>query len=72
MRILFLSVCILLQQFATAQSSTEPIIRVDKITIARDTYGVPHIYLPPPTQKWPMAWPGHMQKMISPPFKHSY
>ncbi|MEY3056707.1 MAG: hypothetical protein RLZZ614_1252, partial [Bacteroidota bacterium] len=39
MRILLFSLCILLQQFAIAQSSTEPLIRTDKITIARDTYG---------------------------------
>ena len=57
MRILFLSVCILLQQFAIAQSSAEPLIRVDKITIARDTYGVPHIFAPTdPEVAYGLAW----------------
>ena len=57
MRTLLLSVCILLQQFATAQSSSEPLIRVDKITIARDTYGVPHIFAPTdPEVAYGLAW----------------
>jgi acyl-homoserine-lactone acylase len=57
MRILFLSVCIFLQQFATAQSSAEPLIRTDKITIARDTYGVPHIFAPTdPEVAYGLAW----------------
>ena len=57
MRILLFSVCILLQQFAIAQSSSEPLIRTDKITIARDTYGVPHIFAPTdPEVAYGLAW----------------
>ena len=57
MRTLLLSFCILLQQFATAQSSAEPLIRTDKITIARDTYGVPHIFAPTdPEVAYGLAW----------------
>ena len=57
MRILLFSLCILLQQFAIAQSSTEPLIRTDKITIARDAYGVPHIFAPTdPEVAYGLAW----------------
>ncbi len=57
MRILLLSICILLQQFAIAQTSNEPLIRTDKITIARDTYGVPHIFAPTdPEVAYGLAW----------------
>ena len=57
MRILLLSICILLQQLATAQLSNEPLIRTDKITIARDTYGVPHIFAPTdPEVAYGLAW----------------
>ncbi len=57
MRILLFSLCILLQQFAIAQSTNEPLIRTDKITIARDTYGVPHIFAPTdPEVAYGLAW----------------
>ncbi len=57
MRLLLLSVCILLQQFAHAQSSNNPLIRLDKITIARDHYGVPHIFAPTDAEvAYGLAW----------------
>ena len=57
MRILFLSTLLSLTAFAQAQLSDEPIIRPDKITIARDSFGVPHIFAPTdPEVAYGLAW----------------
>ncbi len=57
MRLLFLFACILVPTILFAQSNNEPLIRVDKITIARDTYGVPHIFAPTdPEVAYGLAW----------------
>ena len=42
MRILFIALVL----FAFTANAQQPIIRKDKITIARDSYGVPHIFAP--------------------------
>jgi acyl-homoserine-lactone acylase len=42
---------------ANAQNASNPIIRTDKITIARDAYGVPHIFAPTdPEVAYGLAW----------------
>jgi len=42
---------------ANAQNTSNPIIKTDKITIARDTYGVPHIFAPTdPEVAYGLAW----------------
>ncbi len=46
MRLLLLSLFTCILQLANAQNASNPIIRTDKITIARDAYGVPHIFAP--------------------------
>ena len=57
MRLLFLFACILVPTILSAQTNNEPLIRVDKITIARDTYGVPHIFAPTdPEVAYGLAW----------------
>ena len=57
MRLLFLFASILVPTILFAQSNNEPLIRVDKITIARDTYGVPHIFAPTdPEVAYGLAW----------------
>ncbi len=57
MRILFLLTLSTLTAFAQAQSSNEPIIRPDRITIARDSFGVPHIFAPTdPEVAYGLAW----------------
>lgn len=57
MRILFLFFCMFMYQILEAQENKEPLIRVDKITIARDTYGVPHIFAPTdPEVAYGLAW----------------
>ena len=53
MRILFIA----LSLFAFAANAQQPLIRKDKITIARDTYGVPHIFAPTdPEVAYGLAW----------------
>ena len=57
MRLFFLSLFIGILQLASAQNTNNPIIRIDKITIARDTYGVPHIFAPTdPEVAYGLAW----------------
>ena len=57
MRLFFLSLFISILQLASAQNINSPIIRTDKITIARDTYGVPHIFAPTdPEVAYGLAW----------------
>ena len=57
MRLFFLSLFIGILQLASAQNTNNPIIRTDKITIARDTYGVPHIFAPTdPEGAYGLAW----------------
>ena len=57
MRLFFLFACILVPTILFAQTNNEPLIRVDKITIARDTYGVPHIFAPTdPEVAYGLAW----------------
>ena len=57
MRLLFLFASILVPTILFAQTNNEPLIRVDKITIARDTYGVPHIFAPTdPEVAYGLAW----------------
>jgi acyl-homoserine-lactone acylase len=57
MRLLFFSFFSCLLQLASAQNSSSPNIRTDKITIARDAYGVPHIFAPTdPEVAYGLAW----------------
>jgi len=57
MRLFFLSLFVGLLQFASAQNTSNPTIRTDKITIARDAYGVPHIFAPTdPEVAYGLAW----------------
>ena len=57
MRLFFLSLFVGILQLASAQNTNNPIIRTDKITIARDTYGVPHIFAPTdPEVAYGLAW----------------
>jgi len=57
MRLLLLSLFTCILQLATAQNAGNPIIRTDKITIARDAYGVPHIFAPTdPEVAYGLAW----------------
>ena len=57
MRLFFLSLFVGILQLASAQNTNNPIIRIDKITIARDTYGVPHIFAPTdPEVAYGLAW----------------
>ncbi len=57
MRLLLLSLFTCILQLANAQNASNPIIRTDKITIARDAYGVPHIFAPTdPEVAYGLAW----------------
>jgi acyl-homoserine-lactone acylase len=57
MRSLFISLLIIWTNSITAQNTSSPIIRTDKITIARDQFGVPHIYAPTdPEVAYGLAW----------------
>ena len=57
MRLFFLSLFVGLLQLASAQNTSNPTIRTDKITIARDAYGVPHIFAPTdPEVAYGLAW----------------
>ena len=53
MRILFIALIL----FAFTSNAQQPLIRKDKITIARDAYGVPHIFAPTdPEVAYGLAW----------------
>ncbi|MFM1820560.1 MAG: hypothetical protein RLZZ402_919 [Bacteroidota bacterium] len=53
MRILFIALVL----FAFTANAQQPLIRKDKITIARDAYGVPHIFAPTdPEVAYGLAW----------------
>jgi len=57
MRLLFFSFFSCFLQLVSAQNSSSPNIRTDKITIARDAYGVPHIFAPTdPEVAYGLAW----------------
>ena len=57
MRLFFLFFFTFLLQWAAAQNNNSPIIRTDQITIARDAYGVPHIFAPTdPEVAYGLAW----------------
>ena len=57
MKLLFLSFFICLLQYASAQNTNIPIIRTDQINIARDAYGVPHIFAPTDAEvAYGLAW----------------
>jgi len=49
--------CLLIGNMIFAQNSANPTIHPDKITIARDSYGVPHIFAPTdPEVAYGIAW----------------
>jgi acyl-homoserine-lactone acylase len=49
--------CLLFGNMAFAQNNSNPTIHPDKITIARDSYGVPHIFAPTdPEVAYGIAW----------------
>ena len=49
--------CLFTGKIAKAQNSANPTIHTDKITIARDSYGVPHIFAPTdPEVAYGIAW----------------
>ena len=49
--------CLFTGKIAKAQNSANPTIHPDKITIARDSYGVPHIFAPTdPEVAYGIAW----------------
>jgi acyl-homoserine-lactone acylase len=57
MRLFLLAICTLLVQFASSQFSNPPIIRTEQINIARDSFGVPHIFAPTdPEVAYGLAW----------------
>lgn len=57
MRLLFSLLCVILFNHTQAQLASNPIIRVDKINIARDSFGVPHIFAPTdPEVAYGLAW----------------
>ncbi|MEI6189822.1 MAG: penicillin acylase family protein [Chitinophagia bacterium] len=57
MRSLFISFLLIWTNSITAQQTSSPIIRTDKITIARDQFGVPHIFAPTdPEVAYGLAW----------------
>ncbi|MBP6145400.1 MAG: penicillin acylase family protein, partial [Sediminibacterium sp.] len=57
MRLFLLAIATLLVQFASSQSSNAPIIRTEQINIARDSFGVPHIFAPTdPEVAYGLAW----------------
>ena len=57
MRIIFLLLLSGISVALQAQSTTEPVIRPDRITIVRDSFGVPHIFAPTdPEVAYGLAW----------------
>lgn len=57
MKLILLSLSLLLMQSTHAQKTVAPILRIDKITIARDSFGVPHIFAPTdPEVAYGLAW----------------
>ena len=57
MKFVFLCLTFLLLQTSYAQKFADPIVRTDKITIARDSFGVPHIFAPTdPEVAYGLAW----------------
>ena len=57
MRIIFLLFLSALRSLSQAQHLENPIIRTDRITIARDSFGVPHIFAPTdPEVAYGLAW----------------
>lgn len=57
MRHLFIFIFIAMGNTAFSQTMSAPLIRVDKINIARDSYGVPHIFAPTdPEVAYGLAW----------------
>ena len=57
MRLFLLALCTLMVQFASSQFSNPPIIRTELINIARDSFGVPHIFAPTdPEVAYGLAW----------------
>jgi len=57
MRLYLLFFCTFFVQFAFSQSSSRPIIRTEQINIARDSFGVPHIFAPTdPEVAYGLAW----------------
>ncbi len=57
MRLSLLTICTLFLQFAFSQSSSNPTIRTEQINIARDSFGVPHIFAPTdPEVAYGLAW----------------
>lgn len=57
MRLLLVCICSLFIQFAYSQYTNPPLIRTAEINIARDSYGVPHIFAPTdPEVAYGLAW----------------
>ena len=57
MRLYLLFIYTFLVQFAFSQSSSNPTIRPEQINIARDSFGVPHIFAPTdPEVAYGLAW----------------
>ncbi len=57
MRFSIFFVCTLFVQFAFSQPSSNPTIRTEQINIARDSFGVPHIFAPTdPEVAYGLAW----------------
>lgn len=57
MRLFLFSICILIVQFASSQYTNPPVIRSEQINIARDSFGVPHIFAPTdPEVAYGLAW----------------
>jgi len=54
---LMIIICIIAINYANAQTSYQPTIRPEQITIARDSFGVPHIFAPTdPEVAYGLAW----------------
>lgn len=57
MRLFLFSICILIVHFASSQYTNPPVIRSEQINIARDSFGVPHIFAPTdPEVAYGLAW----------------
>lgn len=57
MRLFLFSICILIVQLASSQYTNPPVIRSEQINIARDSFGVPHIFAPTdPEVAYGLAW----------------
>jgi acyl-homoserine-lactone acylase len=57
MRLFLFSICILIVQLASSQYTNPPVIRPEQINIARDSFGVPHIFAPTdPEVAYGLAW----------------